>query len=48
MQANIIESMKTQIGIIGAGPAELVLAHLLKQRNIDCVVLAGLHRRAQR
>ena len=30
---------RTQVGIIGAGPAGLVLAHLLRQRGIDCVVL---------
>ncbi len=31
--------MKTQIGIIGAGPAGLVLAHLLQRAGIGCVVL---------
>jgi len=31
--------MRTQIAIIGAGPAGLMLAHLLRQQNIDCVVL---------
>ena len=31
--------MKTQIGIIGAGPAGLVLAHLLHRAGIACVVL---------
>jgi len=30
---------ETQVGIIGAGPAGLVLSHLLKARGIDCVVL---------
>ena len=30
---------ETSVGIIGAGPAGLVLAHLLKARGIDCVVL---------
>jgi p-hydroxybenzoate 3-monooxygenase len=30
---------ETQVGIIGAGPAGLVLAHLLKARGIDSVVL---------
>jgi p-hydroxybenzoate 3-monooxygenase len=29
----------TEVGIIGAGPAGLVLSHLLKARGIDCVVL---------
>src|SRR5579859_6056315 len=37
MQQN--SAMKTQIGIIGAGPAGLVLAHLLRRAGIDCVVL---------
>ena len=31
--------MKTQVAIIGAGPAGLVLAHLLSLRGIDSVVL---------
>ncbi|MEV4623189.1 4-hydroxybenzoate 3-monooxygenase [Asanoa sp. NPDC049573] len=30
---------RTQVVIIGAGPAGLVLAHLLRARGIDCVVL---------
>ena len=30
---------QTQVGIIGAGPAGLVLSHLLKARGIDSVVL---------
>lgn len=37
-------SMKTQIGIIGAGPAGLLLAHLLHQRGIDCTVLETRNR----
>src|SRR4051812_37329174 len=31
--------MRTQIAIIGAGPAGMVLAHLLKASGIDAVVL---------
>ena len=31
--------MRTQVAIIGAGPAGMVLAHLLKARGIDAVVL---------
>ncbi|MEE4450994.1 4-hydroxybenzoate 3-monooxygenase [Novosphingobium resinovorum] len=31
--------MKTQVAIIGAGPAGLLLAHCLKAEGIDCVVL---------
>lgn len=31
--------MKTQVAIIGAGPAGLLLGHLLRQQGVDCVVL---------
>ncbi len=31
--------MRTQVGIVGAGPAGLVLSHLLAQRGIESVVL---------
>lgn len=31
--------MKTQIAIIGGGPAGLLLGHLLKAEGIDCVIL---------
>ncbi|HWA68354.1 MAG TPA: 4-hydroxybenzoate 3-monooxygenase [Rhizomicrobium sp.] len=31
--------MRTQVAIIGAGPAGLLLAHLLHKEGIDCVVL---------
>lgn len=31
--------MKTQIAIIGAGPAGLMLGHLLRAEGIDCVVI---------
>ncbi len=31
--------MRTQVAIIGAGPAGLVLSHLLQQEGIDAVVL---------
>jgi len=31
--------MRTQVGIIGAGPAGLLLAHLLRLRGIESVVL---------
>ena len=36
--------MRTQIGIIGAGPAGLFLAQLLKRANIDCVILENRSR----
>ena len=31
--------MRTQVGIVGAGPAGLVLAHKLRRAGIECVVL---------
>jgi p-hydroxybenzoate 3-monooxygenase len=34
-----ISTMRTQVGIIGAGPAGLLLAHLLRLRGIESVVL---------
>jgi p-hydroxybenzoate 3-monooxygenase len=36
--------MRTQVAIIGAGPAGLLLAHLLHQRGIECVVLEAKSR----
>src|SRR5580658_2674448 len=36
--------MKTQIGIIGAGPAGLMLAHLLRSHGVDSVVLEARSR----
>ena len=36
--------MRTQVGIVGAGPAGLVLAHLLHLRGIDSVVLEARSR----
>src|SRR5262245_11805717 len=36
--------MKTQVAIIGAGPAGLMLAHLLHLRGIDSVVLEAKSR----
>ena len=30
---------RTSVGIVGAGPAGLVLSHLLVRAGIDCVVL---------
>src|SRR5258706_16346690 len=34
-----ISTMRTQVGIIGAGPAGLLLEHLLQLRGIEPVVL---------
>ena len=36
--------MRTQVGIVGAGPAGLTLAMLLHRENIDCVVLEARDR----
>jgi p-hydroxybenzoate 3-monooxygenase len=36
--------MRTQVGIVGAGPAGLLLAHLLDRAGIDCVVLEARSR----
>jgi len=33
------EMMKTQVAIIGAGPAGLLLGHLLRAEGVDCVVV---------
>ncbi|HEX7300660.1 MAG TPA: 4-hydroxybenzoate 3-monooxygenase [Solirubrobacteraceae bacterium] len=36
--------MDTRVGIVGAGPAGLLLAHLLSRQGIDCVVLEARSR----
>ena len=36
--------MRTQVGVVGAGPAGLLLAHLLDRAGIDCVVLEAKSR----
>src|SRR5580704_18167977 len=36
--------MRTQVGIVGAGPAGLLLAHLLHRAGIDCVALEARSR----
>ena len=36
--------MKTQVAIIGAGPAGLLLGHLLRAEGIDCIVVERQHR----
>ncbi|HWP25175.1 MAG TPA: 4-hydroxybenzoate 3-monooxygenase [Xanthobacteraceae bacterium] len=36
--------MRTQVGIVGAGPAGLFLAHLLHREGIDCVILESRSR----
>jgi p-hydroxybenzoate 3-monooxygenase len=39
-----ISTMRTQVGIIGAGPAGLLLAHLLRLKGIDSVVIESRSR----
>ncbi|ABF43817.1 4-hydroxybenzoate 3-monooxygenase (plasmid) [Deinococcus geothermalis DSM 11300] len=39
-------AVRTQVGIIGAGPAGLFLAHLLHRQGIECVVLESRSREA--
>ena len=36
--------MRTQVGIIGAGPAGLLLAHLLQRAGIESVILEAKSR----
>jgi p-hydroxybenzoate 3-monooxygenase len=36
--------MRTQVGIVGAGPAGLFLSLLLQREGIDCVVLEAKSR----
>ena len=36
--------MRTQVGIIGAGPAGLMLSHLLHRRGVESVVVEGRSR----
>jgi len=36
--------MRTQVGIVGAGPAGLLLAHLLHRAGIESVVLEAKSR----
>src|SRR5437899_8138909 len=38
-QRVMVAEMRTQVGIVGAGPAGLMLAHLLRREAIDSVVL---------
>jgi p-hydroxybenzoate 3-monooxygenase len=37
-------TLRTQVGILGAGPAGLLLAHLLNKAGIDSIVIDGKSR----
>jgi p-hydroxybenzoate 3-monooxygenase len=37
--------MRTQVGIVGAGPAGLILSHLLQQQGIDSIIIERYSRR---
>ena len=37
-------AMRTQVGIVGAGPAGLLLGHLLAQRGVDAVIVENRSR----
>jgi p-hydroxybenzoate 3-monooxygenase len=39
MSSSAISSLKTQVVIIGSGPAGLMLGHCLRQADIDCVIV---------
>jgi p-hydroxybenzoate 3-monooxygenase len=39
------KTMQTQVGIVGAGPAGLLLAHLLHLEGVECVVIETQSRR---
>jgi p-hydroxybenzoate 3-monooxygenase len=39
-----VQVTRTQVAIVGAGPAGLVLAHLLQRAGVDCVVLEARSR----
>ena len=38
------KTLRTQIGIIGSGPAGLLLSHLLQQHGIESVILERVSR----
>jgi p-hydroxybenzoate 3-monooxygenase len=40
--------MRTQVGIVGAGPAGLLLSHLLHLKGIEAVVLEARSREPSR
>ena len=44
MRTNRLAPVRTQVGIVGAGPAGLTLAMLLHREGIDCVVLEARDR----
>src|SRR5258706_639859 len=39
VEANTLKTLRTQVGIIGAGPAGLLLSHILHLQGIESIVL---------
>ena len=39
VEANTLKTLRTQVGIIGAGPAGLLLSHILHLEGIESIVL---------
>src|SRR5262245_65919028 len=44
MMANGGTQMRTQVGIVGAGPAGLMLSHLLRRAGIDSIIVENRSR----
>ncbi len=44
MILNVVQRMRTQVGIVGAGPAGLMLGHLLHLEGIDSVIIEDRRR----
>lgn len=42
--ATVTRTLRTQVGIVGAGPAGLILGHLLHQQGIDSVIIENRDR----
>ena len=40
-----MQTLRTQVAIVGAGPAGLILSHLLQRQGIDCIVIEAQSRK---